>query len=214
MANELKIVSVNVGQRETVQIGNKPVETGIFKRPSPARVAVSEQGLADDVVVDTANHGGADQAMYLYSLEDYAWWSAELQKEVLPSTFGENVTLSSFGEAPLKIGDRLQLNDVLVEVTAPRIPCAKLAAKMADPGFIKRFARARRPGVYVRVLKTGTVQVGDPVQLLPASEAYPTVLEVADIWYAQERDPALLRRGLAAPLAERAKGAFRYWLGE
>jgi len=214
MTNDLKVVSVNRGQREIVHIGNKEVETGIFKRPSPARVAVSTLGLAEDVVADTVNHGGADQALYLYSLEDYAWWSAELQKEVLPSSFGENLTLSSFGEAPLKIGDRFQVNDVLLEVTSPRIPCSKLAARMDDPGFVKRFAQARRPGAYVRVLKPGTVQVGDPVQRIATPEDYPTNIELFDLWYAQERDPAFLRRGLAAPLAERVRGTWLAWLGE
>ncbi len=214
MGNVIKIVSVNIGKRETVQIGKDAVETGIFKHPSLEGIAVNQNGLTEDVIADLEHHGGADQAVYLYSLEDYAWWSAELGREIVPSTFGENITLSSFGTDQLKVGDRFQINDVLIEVTAPRIPCAKLAAKMEDPGFVKRFVQAQRPGAYGRVLQAGVVQVDEFVKFMPAPENYPTLVEVFNIWYAKERDPELLHRGLASPLAERAKGAFKHWLDQ
>jgi len=214
MKNHLKIIAVNLGQRETVQIGQQTVETGIFKYASLDKVKVTKAGLAGDVVVDTRYHGGVDQALYLYSLEDYAWWSTELTRELLPGTFGENLTFSSFGHSPLKIGDRFQINDVVLEVTAPRVPCAKLAARMGDPGFVKRFVQAQRPGVYVRVVKTGTLQTGDTVSLVPTTEAYPTVIELYQLWHSQKRAPDQLRRGINAPLAKRFQETFQFWLDE
>ncbi len=201
----IKVLSVNVGRRGSVQIGSKEVETGIHKLPERGGVRVTEQGLVDDVIVDVKHHGGPDQAVYLYSEEDYAWWAAELQWELEPGTFGENLTLSSFGPAPLRIGDRFQIGEVLLEVTFPRIPCATLAARVGDSGFVKRFARARRPGAYTRVLQTGRVAANDAVTLLPTPDGHPSLVEMFDLWYAKEYDPALLRRALAAPLSERAR---------
>ena len=44
--------------------------------------------------------------MYVYSSEDYAWWGEDPAPSPPPGTFGENLTLSSFGPEPVQIGDR------------------------------------------------------------------------------------------------------------
>jgi MOSC domain-containing protein YiiM len=214
MSDDLKIASVNIGKREKIQLGNNLVETGIYKKPSPDTIRVSRHGFVEDVIVDTISHGGLDQAVYLYSWEDYVWWSEELQRDMPAGTFGENLTISSFGITPLKIGDRFQINDVLLEVTFARIPCNKLGARMGDRRFVKRFVQAQRPGVYARVINIGELRVGDKVSLIPTSENHPTVIELYDLWLSKERNPQLLRRGLDAPIAARARSAFEFWLAE
>lgn len=214
MKNGIKITSVNLGKRKKFTVGNKIIETGIFKQPVLDKVKVSEQGLVNDVVADTSRHGGADQAIYIYSLEDYGWWSKELHREIAAGTFGENITLSSFGDVPLRIGDRFQVNQILMEVSFARVPCATLGARMGEQGFVKRFVRAGRPGVYARVLKTGKLQVGDEVKFIPSPDTTPTVTELYNLWHTKERNPEILRQGLKAPLAERARFAFQYWLDQ
>jgi MOSC domain-containing protein YiiM len=195
---------VNAGRSELMRIGARTVETGIRKDPVE-RGHVGALGLAGDVVADEENHGGLDQALYLYSSEDYAWWSEQLAYTPEPGTFGENLTLSSFGDGPVRIGDRFRIGAALVEVTAPRIPCSVFATRMGEPGWVKRFAEARRPGLYVRVLEPGEVAAGDPVERLGGAEGNPTVVDLMDVWYEQEPDPELLERLLASPLAERAR---------
>jgi MOSC domain-containing protein YiiM len=185
-------------------IGARLVRTGIRKAPV-GRGFAGPLGLAGDVVADEENHGGLDQALYLYSSEDYAWWADELGGLPEPGTFGENVTLSSFGPEPVRIGDRLRVGAAVVEVTAPRIPCSVFATRMEEPAWVKRFAAARRPGLYVRVLEPGEVAEGDPVERLGGGGGHPTVVELMDVWYDADPDPELLERLLASPLAERAR---------
>ncbi|HWL32643.1 MAG TPA: MOSC domain-containing protein [Gaiellaceae bacterium] len=200
----MRLVSVNAGRSELMKIGARTVETGIRKAPVE-RGHVGALGLAGDVVADEENHGGLDQALYLYSSEDYVWWSEQLGSVPEPGTFGENLTLSSFGSEPVRIGDRFRIAAALVEVTAPRIPCSVFATRMDEPDWVKRFADARRPGLYVRVLEPGEVGAGDPVERLSVGEDNPTVVELMDVWYDREPDPELLERLLASPLAERAR---------
>jgi MOSC domain-containing protein YiiM len=202
----LRVVSVNAGRLELLLIGARTVETGIRKSPVE-RGHVHPRGLAGDVVADEENHGGLDQALYLYSSEDYAYWTPELDGTPAPGTFGENLTLTSFGDEPVRIGDRFRIGESLVEVTAPRIPCAVFATRMGDPNWVQRFAAARRPGLYVRVLEPGEVAEGDPVERLGGGEEQPTVVELMDVWYDPEPDPQLLERLLASPLAERARAS-------
>ncbi len=214
MTETLNLVSINRGKRERLHIGSEEVETGICKRPVAGEVRVGTLGLEEDAVVNTVHHGGPDQALYLYSLEDYAWWSEELLQDLPCGIFGENLTLSGFGPRALRIGDRLRLREVLLEVCAPRVPCATFGARMRIPGFVKRFVQASRPGAYARVLQTGVIQQGDSVELLPTKEDYPTVVEIFDLWHSKTRDAEAIRRALAAPLAVRTRAACERWLGE
>jgi len=205
----VEVVSVNAGRAELMKIGARTVSTGIRKAPVE-RGYVGALGLAGDVVADEENHGGLGQALYLYSSEDYAWWAGELGGVPEPGTFGENLTLSSFGSGEVRIGDRFRIgamltNPVLVEATAARIPCSVFATRIGEPEWVKRFAAARRPGIYVRVLEPGEVAVGDAVERIDGDGEHPTVVDLMDVWYDPSPDPELLERLLRSPLAERAR---------
>jgi MOSC domain-containing protein YiiM len=200
----VNVVSVNAGRAELMKIGARTVSTGIRKAPVERGYA-GTLGLSGDVVADEENHGGLDQAIYLYSAEDYLFWADELGGIPAPGTFGENVTLSSFGAEPVRIGDRFRVGDALLEATCPRIPCSVFATRMDEPEWVKRFAAARRPGFYARVLEPGEIAAGDVAERLPSENGHPTVADVMDAWYDPEPDPALLERLLAAPIAERAR---------
>ena len=201
----MQVDSVNAGRAEPMKIGARTISTGIRKAPVE-RGHVGTLGLVGDVVADRENHGGPDQAIYVYSSEDYAWWGEELGGAPAPGTFGENLTLSSFGSEPVRIGDRYRVGEALLEVTAPRIPCSTFATRMGEPNWVQRFAAARRPGLYVRVLEPGEVAVGDPVDRLGGEDGGPSVVDLMDVWYDPEPDPELLERLLDSPLAERARG--------
>jgi len=199
----MRILSVNVGRARHIENAKSIGMTGIYKLPTASPARVTSLGLEGDAVCDTENHGGVDQAVYAYGEPDYAWWEAELGRELPPGTFGENLTIGELESAALAVGDRLHLDEVVLEVTAPRIPCVTLAARMGDPAFAKRFRRAERPGVYCRVLHEGVVRAGEAARLEPHAGERITVLEMFRDFFAGTWDEALLRRYLAAPIAIR-----------
>lgn len=196
----MKLISVNIGQQETLDTPNGQVQTGIIKKPVSTKVVVTELGLEGDAIVDTSVHGGLDQALYLYSQEDYDWWSERLGKTLSPGIFGENLTLSSFGDAPLTIGDRLQIGDVIIEISAPRTPCFKLATRMGDPAFIKDFVQAARTGAYARVIRTGEITAGDDIVLIKTTAQYPSVTDVFKTCHSKTPDMGIVQKALASPL--------------
>jgi MOSC domain-containing protein YiiM len=69
----MQVDSVNAGRAEPMKIGARTISTGIRKGPVEWR-RIRTLGLVGDVVADVENHGGPDQAIYVYSSEDYAWW--------------------------------------------------------------------------------------------------------------------------------------------
>ena len=200
----MHVESVNAGRAELMKIGARMVSTGI-RKAAVERGHVGTLGLAGDVVADEENHGGPDQAIYLYGSEDYSFWAEELGDLPAPGTFGENLTLSSFGPEAVRIGDRYRVGEALLEVTAPRIPCAVFATRMGEADWVRRFADARRPGLYVRVLEPGAVAAGDTVDRLGGGNGHPSVIELMDVWYDSEPAPELLERLLDSPLAVRAR---------
>lgn len=199
----MKVISVNIGRARPIQTARSTFETGIYKVPVDGFARVTALGLEGDAVLDAKHHGGVDQAVYIYGAPDYAWWSNELGRELPPGTFGENLTLSDLESATLSIGDRLHASEVILEVTAPRIPCATLAARMGDPQFVKRYRQAERPGLYCRVIREGLIRAGEPVRLEPYTRETITVLEMFRAFYDRDWDEARLRRHLAAPIAVR-----------
>ncbi len=195
---------MNVGQPTAAHVGNRTIVTGIRKHPVPGRVRVTAQGLDGDRVINRRHHGGPDQAVYVYTREDYDHWEETLGRAPEPGLFGENLLVGGLESAGVRVGERFRVGAVLLEVTAPRIPCGTLGARMEDAGFVKRFAQARRPGFYTRVLETGDVGRGDGVTRETAAPVgAPTVAEVFDAWLGGKPDRATLERSLAAPLAAR-----------
>jgi len=204
--------SVNRGTLERLT-PERPLKSGIRKHPVLGPVLVDTEGLVGDAIGNRTHHGGPDQALYLYSASDYAWWSAELERECEPGLFGENLTLDAWWPAP-RIGDRVQFGDVLLELAAPRIPCNTLATRMGDPQFVRRFARAVRPGAYVRVLQTGVLEAGMTGTVTRGDASWPSIDALFRLWHETPRDKAALMDALRAPLASRARDAFMMWVAE
>lgn len=200
----MRLESVNVGRRERLSGRHFDGYTGIGKRPLAGPVEVSELGLGGDAIIDTRHHGGPDQAVYGYRQEDYAWWSDELGRPLEPGTFGDNLTLSGLSDPGLLVGTRLVFEHVVLEVTAPRIPCNTLAQRMGDAGFVKRFMRAERPGFYCRVIRCGALAAGEAFSLREPQGTRVSTLDMFRDRHAK-LDEATLRRYLSAPIDERSR---------
>jgi MOSC domain-containing protein YiiM len=200
----VRVVSVNLGDERVLAVGARRVRTGIAKHPV-AGAHVGEYGLAGDLVADEENHGGRDQAVYLYGEPDYDFWREQTGRALEPGVFGENLTLSDLRSTEVRVGDRFGIGEVVLEATAPRIPCGVFASWLEEPAWVKRFAAARRPGVYARVLAEGVVAVGDEVDLEAAPHALPLLVELVDAHYDARPPRSTVERLLAAPLAARAR---------
>ncbi len=202
------LMSVNLGEKRILQRRERVETTGIFKFPTDKSVKVTKLGLEGDVIVSKKHHGGPDQAIYVYGLADYAWWAKELGKEILPGTFGENLTISELESAQFNVGDMLHIADVTLQVSAPRIPCKTFATRMDDPQWVKKFRHAERPGLYCRVLKEGDVQAGDGVSVEKFTGETVSILDMFRDYYYKNRSKETLLRYLNAPIAIRDRHSF------
>ncbi|HYH57979.1 MAG TPA: MOSC domain-containing protein [Thermoleophilaceae bacterium] len=161
-----QLLSVNVAEVREIPWRGRMVRTGIWKFPVTGRVAVRGVNVDGDDQADRRVHGGEFQAVYAYAREDYAWWEGELGRELPPGTFGENLTVEGLDPTTARVGEQWRVGSALLEVSLPRIPCFKLGRKMEEPRFLKRFAAARRPGCYFRILEEGDIGAGDPIEVV------------------------------------------------
>jgi len=191
------ITSVSVGRGQPVSWATRLPETAIDKRPVTSAVWAGELGLAGDDQADKVNHGGPEQAIYVYAREDLDWWGARLGRVLRDGMFGENVTSTGLDVTGALIGEVWQLGGAVVQVTSPRIPCVMFRNWMDQPGWMRSFREGGRPGAYLRVLTPGLIQAGDPVAVLDRPAGSVSVAAAMEAFFT--RDIATFRQILAVP---------------
>ena len=135
--------------------------TAIDKRPVDGPVRIGTTGVYADIQADRAHHGGADQAVYVLDAAEAAHWERELGRVIPAGGLGENIRATGLRVDDLEIGARLRLGTVLLEVTAPRTPCATFERWMGVDGFRQAYHERGRTGAYCRVIEPGQAQAGD-----------------------------------------------------
>ena len=172
----MRLLSVNLGHPKAVPYTDHPQGvTGIDKRPveGPVRISapgpkgVGGSGLAGDAVCDLRHHGGVDQAVYAVAREDLDDWERELGRALDNGAFGENLTTTGLDVSGARIGERWRIGpDVVLEVTAGRIPCLTFQGHVGEEKWVKRFTVKAATGAYLRVIVPGEVRAGDAVEIV------------------------------------------------
>jgi MOSC domain-containing protein YiiM len=160
-----RLISVNVGTPKAYDTGTRIVETAIWKLPVKGRVKVRGVNLDGDRQADLTVHGGPDKAVYAYAIEETRRWEEELGRPLGPGAFGENLTTAGVDVSGAVLGEHWRIGTTLLEVVQPRLPCFKLSLKMEDPTFLRTFARAGRPGAYLKIIEEGDLGSGDRVEV-------------------------------------------------
>ena len=191
-----RVLSVNVGTPRTVRLPTRTITTAIWKAPVRGRVAARGHNLEGDAQADRSVHGGPHKAVYAYALEERRWWEAEVGRELEPGCFGQNLDVDGLELGDARVGERWAVGSAVLEVSEPRLPCFKLGLRMGDPGFLRRFAEAGRPGAYLRIVAAGELAAGDRIEVLERPDHTVTMKLMAR---AQLEDHGLAERLLEAP---------------
>lgn len=163
----MKLLRVCVGLPIDVEYLGKSIQTSIFKTRVEGSVLVRSLNIDGDRQADHTVHGGRNKAIYVYSSDEFAYWSRELGVALdQDSPFGENLTISGGTDEQVFIGSTYRIGHAEVTVTQPRIPCFKLGIRWNDKSFPQRFWSAGRLGFYLRVEQEGLIEQGQSFTLL------------------------------------------------
>ena len=165
MTSPAELVAVCVVHAIIPDVGGKQDETAIDKRPVAGPVDVHRLGVSGDTQCDKAHHGRERKAVYAYAQEDADWWAAELERDLPPGRFGENLRTRGLDVTNALLGERWRIGTTLLEVTCPRTPCLSFQGFWGVPRLIKRFIAYGAPGAYLRVLEEGQLRAGDRIEV-------------------------------------------------
>lgn len=144
------------------------VMSAMDKKPRAGTVQIGWLGLEGDRQADPFHHGGHEKALHLFPREHYGWWRTPLGDHPLldePGAFGENLATRGATEEALCLGDRFSLGSAVLEISHGRQPCAKLNHRFGRGDVLATAVRSGRCGLYLRVLREGEAQAGDPMAL-------------------------------------------------
>ncbi len=148
----------------TGQLHSINVSAGGVPKLAHSSATVRVNGVEGDRQRDRRHHGGPTRAVCLYSLELIRALQAE-GHAIEVGCIGENFTLTGVPWDQMVPGAALEVGDVRIELTAYAAPCNNLVPYFAGGKFV-RVAQKVHAGwsrLYARVLREGTVQVGDAV---------------------------------------------------
>ncbi len=189
---------MRTGKVTTQQWNGREINTGAAKTPRDGRVPVTLQGLEGDEQGNLKVHGGPNKAICCYPFEFIDRWRAD----GIPLPEGalfENLTLEGLTDEQVNLGDIFQLDDLRVQVTQPRRPCATVSARWRMRQLPQLMQTTNRTGFYFRVLEPGTVARGDTLRLDERLENSVSVAETNRIMNVDRNDTGDIQRLLASP---------------
>lgn len=196
-----RLLSVNVGLPRDIAWKGRTVRTAIWKNPVSGRCRAGRLNLDGDGQGDLAGHGGEQRAVFVYQIESYRHWAAQLKRSDLvepPSfgQFGENFTIEGLADSAVCVGDRYRIGSALFEVTQPRVTCYRVGIRLNEPQMPALLTSSGRPGFYFRVLEEGDVGPNDEIVMVEQAQERMTVAEINALLYSPNHPRDLLERAL------------------
>ncbi len=177
----MQLVAVNVGMPAPLRDdrSGRVVQSGIRKhRVDRDTVLVGATNIDGDGQADLVAHGGVDKAVYTYSLDHIPAWMQEIgYGDGTDAPFGENLSIRGAVEPDVRIGDRWQWGDAILEIAQPRWPCFKLGLRAGHRDLPALLIASERSGWYARVAQPGEAPTTGTLVLVDRDADAPTVRE-------------------------------------
>jgi MOSC domain-containing protein YiiM len=200
-----RLRSLNVGLPKPLAHGKGFVQSGFVKAPAAGPLWLNKTGLEGDGQADLKVHGGPEKAACLYPLEHYPYWEDRLGRRLPEAAFGENFSTEGFVESEVCIGDVFRVagpvgsHGAVVQVSQPRQPCYKLAARHGVKKLALWVQESGLTGFYFRVLEEGEVEAGVELVLAERSAPSATVAEANRVMHRDKEAFDAIERLLALP---------------
>jgi molybdenum cofactor synthesis domain-containing protein len=169
-----KVIAVNISEKK-----------GTFKYPIEHACLKIEHGIVGD-----AHAGNWNRQVSLLAQESVDKMSALGVEDLTPGKFAENITTQGIELFTLPLGTRLQIGEVLLEVTQIGKECHQHCQIFQQVGMCVMPTE----GIFAKVLREGSIQAGDAITVLASIRA--AVVTISDKGYRGEREdrsgPALV----------------------
>lgn len=191
-----QVRAVCIGSVGTLPHARREIESAYIKHPVDGRVRLGTLGFPGDEHV-YEGHGGPDMAVLVYPYEHYASWRNLGLDLPNAGAFAENLTVTGLVEGDVCLGDVFEVGSAVVQITQPRMPCFKVAARYGRKQLAVEAQEAGFIGYLLRVLAEGDVVAGDTMRLASRESHGVTVAQAGRIANVDRNDIEGARRVLA-----------------
>jgi len=146
----------------------------------------------------------------VYQLGSYDYWRRQLGRDDFEyGQFGKNFAVEGLSDDEVCIGDQFEIGTALFEVSQPRVTCYRVGLRLGEPRLPAMLVSHRRPGFYLRVLREGVVEAGDPIVRVATDPEGMTVADVDGLLYLPGHDRNEVARARRIPaLSPGWRGSF------
>ncbi|MXZ31098.1 MAG: MOSC domain-containing protein [Acidimicrobiia bacterium] len=159
-----RVAAVCVGKVGELESSGRTVVSAFVKRPVEGPVRVYRLGVEGDEH-EYPGHGGPDGAVLVYSRDHYPFWRERGVDIPAVGAFAENLTVDGLTEAEVRLGDVFEAGTSVLQVSEPRSPCYKIAARYGRKDISVVVQDTGFTGYLMRVLQEGCVAAGDELRL-------------------------------------------------
>jgi len=181
----MQIASVNISE-----------EKGTIKHPV-AEIHINDQGVVDD-----AHAGPWHRQVSVLSEEIVKEFQAQVDREIAPGEFAENITTRGLPLRNVAMLDRIAVNEIELEVTQIGKKCHG-----DDCAIFREVGKCVMPkeGIFCRVLKGGTAKAGDRIHFRPRLLRFAiiTLSDRASLGEYEDRSGPCIRKLLDAFLQDK-----------
>jgi molybdenum cofactor synthesis domain-containing protein len=162
------VYSVNIGEKK-----------GEIKKPVDKIELIEDFGIKGDCHAQK----GINKQVSLLSWErmNEEFFCLKDKVDIKPGIFAENITTERIDLRKLKIGDKLKINEVVIEISEIGKKCHLYCE------IYKKVGKCIMPkeGIFGKVLKGGVIKKGDVIEVIPKIDV--AILTISDGCYKGER---------------------------
>lgn len=185
----MKITHLFAGKPQP--FGPKGSPSSIVKNPYQD-LNITREGAIQDEQGNKKLHGGPYMALHQYAQSSYDYLAKQFPKTEVDfaiGSIGENISAPDMHDSNVFIGDQYKIGGCILQVVSPRAPCSKINHRYKLAKLDQFIAQHGITGWYFSVLDTGTIKVGDDIEL-HQRESNP--ISVKQIWQIRELNKAKL----------------------
>lgn len=154
---KILIKDIFAGVEEIFNKEGSSFYTSYRKKSILKKVFVNSLGFESDNQSDKKYHGGVDQAICIFCQNEYDYLKSKHNLDLKIPSFGENIVLLDVWDKDICIGDIFKCDEVILEVSLPRVPCHKISDVTGIKNLTSILEDECKTGFYLRVLKEGYI---------------------------------------------------------
>lgn len=194
---QIKILNIFQGKSIEYKKNTKEYKSAYKKEKTNQSIFVSFLGLEEDIQADDKLHGGVDRAVCVYTKETYDFLKKRYNLDLPECSFGENITLASYNDENIYLGDIFSCGEAIFEVSQPRLPCWKISDLTKIKNLTSLVVKEAKTGFFLRVLKEGIICKEDNLILTSRLDNTVSISQISHCYYNAKDNQEIIKNILS-----------------